>query len=152
MRVLVAEDNEVNRLVASELLQLAGCHCTMVPSMAARRSMRRLRNSFDVILMDCQMPELDGFEATRLIRETEQTELGRPHRTIIALTANAIKGDREQCLAAGMDGYVTKPIDPAELFRAIAEFISPERLARIWQHSTPPQVSAASKEHRSSRS
>ena len=119
VQVLLAEDNEVNRLVASELLQLAGCGCTMVVN--GREAVdAALRTSYDVILMDCQMPELDGFEATRLIRETEKTDPAKPHRQIIALTANAIKGDRELCLAAGMDGYVTKPIDPAELFRTIA--------------------------------
>jgi CheY-like chemotaxis protein len=73
---------------------------------------------FDLILMDVQMPELDGMEATGLIRETEQKKGG--HIPIIAMTAYAMKGDRERCLAAGMDGYVSKPICGDELFRAIA--------------------------------
>jgi CheY-like chemotaxis protein len=84
-----------------------------------------------VILMDCQMPELDGFEASKAIREAERTAGDGMHRPIIALTANAIKGDRELCLAAGMDDYVTKPIDPPELFNAIRNQLSAKRIAEI---------------------
>src|SRR5208282_1599786 len=79
--------------------------------------------NFDAILMDCQMPEMDGMEATRMIRRLE-SELKAPrHVPIIALTANAIKGDRELCLAAGMDGYVTKPIAAEEVLTAIQAVI-----------------------------
>jgi two-component system, sensor histidine kinase and response regulator len=124
VRVLLAEDNEVNRLVASELLQTAGATVTMVVN--GREAVdAALNGNHDVILMDCQMPELDGFEATRAIRNAERSAAtsvprgGRRHRPIVALTANAIKGDRELCLAAGMDGYVTKPIEPERLFSTI---------------------------------
>jgi signal transduction histidine kinase/DNA-binding response OmpR family regulator/HPt (histidine-containing phosphotransfer) domain-containing protein len=138
-KILLAEDNEVNRLVASELLQLAGCICTMVVN--GREAVdTALRENFDVILMDCQMPEVDGFEATRLIRQAEKTDPARRHRPIVALTANAIKGDREQCLAAGMDGYLTKPIDPSELFRTIIEFIPAERLADMANSASTPTL------------
>ncbi len=130
VRILLAEDNAVNRFVASELLGSAGCQCTMVVN--GREALdTAMRESHDVILMDCQMPELDGFEATRAIRAAEEKAGDGRHRPIIALTANAIKGDRELCLAAGMDDYVTKPIEPADLFAAIRRQLSNERLAAI---------------------
>ena len=128
VRVLVAEDNEVNRMVASELLEQVGCAVTMVVD-GREAVTAALRDAYDAILMDCQMPVLDGFDATREIRAAERTAGGGLHRTIIALTANAIKGDREVCLAAGMDAYVTKPIDAGALVRAIAELLPAGRLA-----------------------
>jgi signal transduction histidine kinase/DNA-binding response OmpR family regulator/HPt (histidine-containing phosphotransfer) domain-containing protein len=138
VRILLAEDNEVNRLVASELLQQAGCICTMVVN--GREAVEAaLGNEFDAILMDCQMPELDGFEATSRIRIAEKGTSPAIHRSIIALTANAIKGDREKCLAAGMDGYVTKPIDPLELLRTIRAALPAARLAQI-PASSPQQA------------
>ena len=122
VRVLLAEDNEVNRLVASELLMLAGCHCTMAVN--GREAVEHaLSGEFDVILMDCQMPIMDGYAATRMIRNAEKNDLSKRHRPIVALTANAIKGDREVCLAAGMDGYVTKPIEPLTLMKTIRSFL-----------------------------
>ena len=128
VRVLLAEDNEVNRFLASELLSKCGCVCTMVEN--GREALdTALRETHDVILMDCQMPELDGFEASKAIRQAEKTAGDGIHRPIIALTANAIKGDRELCLAAGMDDYVTKPIDPPELFKAIRRQLSAQRIA-----------------------
>jgi CheY-like chemotaxis protein/HPt (histidine-containing phosphotransfer) domain-containing protein len=98
-----------------------------------------LKNPYDVILMDCQMPEMDGFEATRLIRQAETASKDNLHRPIVALTANAIKGDRENCLAAGMDEYVTKPIEPAELFRAIRTVMP--KMSRV--PTSPPSVRKA---------
>jgi signal transduction histidine kinase/DNA-binding response OmpR family regulator len=134
VKILLAEDNEVNRMVASELLEQAGCICTMVVN--GREALDEgLRQDYDAILMDCQMPELDGFEATRAIRDAEKAAGGSRHRTIIALTANAIKGDRELCLAAGMDGYVTKPIDPVELMRTIRSFLSARRAIEVQEQS-----------------
>jgi signal transduction histidine kinase/CheY-like chemotaxis protein len=140
---LLAEDNEINRMVACELLTQAGAICDEVVN-GAQAVTASLARDYHVLLMDCQMPELDGFEATRKIREAEQTEGKGRHRAIIALTANAIKGDREQCLAAGMDGYVTKPIDPEELMRTILSFV-PET-ARLGKGAPPvaaPSVAAA---------
>jgi two-component system sensor histidine kinase/response regulator len=119
---LLAEDNEINQMVAAELLQQAGAVCEIAGD--GRKALESaLAKRFDFILMDCQMPEMDGFEATRGIREAEAEAGNGYRRVIIALTANAIKGDRELCLAAGMDGYVTKPIDPAELIRTILSLV-----------------------------
>jgi len=104
-RVLVAEDNVVNQRVVARMLSRIGCEPTVVPN-GVDALEQALSGSYDVVLMDCQMPEMDGFAATRAIRE----KLG-PHLPIIALTANAMQGDRERCLEAGMDDYLTKPMD-----------------------------------------
>jgi CheY-like chemotaxis protein len=133
-RVLLAEDNEVNRFVASELLRRAGCDCTIVPN-GKEALEAAFAGDYDVVLMDCMMPEMDGFEATRQIRRAEESA-GAPRMPIIALTANAIKGDRELCLAAGMDDYVTKPIDAPDLFRKIRSMLR-------HQAAAPPVDSAA---------
>jgi ammonium transporter, Amt family len=121
-RVLVADDNEVNQMVASEMLRAAGYQPTIVGN--GREAVEAVRGGrFDVVLMDCEMPELDGFEATRMIRMMESERLygsfGRP-LPIIALTAQAVQGDRDRCLAAGMTDYITKPVNREELLRAIA--------------------------------
>jgi CheY-like chemotaxis protein len=81
---------------------------------------------FDLVLMDVQMPEMDGFSATRAIRAREHQ--GEPHLPIVAITANATQGDRERCLEAGMDDYVAKPVDPAELEATIARVTMSQRL------------------------
>ena len=106
LRVLVAEDNRINQKVAGKMLGKLGCEPTVVENGAlAVESIRA--NQYDLVLMDCQMPEMDGFEATRTIRELESRGDRLP---IVALTANAMQGDRERCLDAGMDDYLTKPI------------------------------------------
>jgi CheY-like chemotaxis protein len=118
LRVLVAEDNPVNQELAMRLLQKAG-HTVVVAS-TGRKALRACdEQPFDLILMDVQMPEMGGLEATRVLREKEKTSSRRV--AIIAMTAHAVKGDRERCLAAGMDHYVSKPIDPRKLFGAIDE-------------------------------
>ena len=110
-RVLVAEDNPVNRKVTTILLERLGCDVAVVSDgRAAIDAVSRAR--FDVVFMDCQMPELDGFDAAAEIRRRE-TRLART--PIIALTANAMAGDRERCLQAGMDDYLSKPVKPADL-------------------------------------
>ena len=125
VKILLAEDNEVNRFVASELLMQTGCECIMAVN--GREAVdAALAHHFDMILMDCQMPELDGFQATQLIRDAEKADPAGLRRPIVALTANAIKGDREACLAAGMDGYLTKPIDPVTLFQTIRAYLKTE--------------------------
>jgi CheY-like chemotaxis protein len=115
--VLLVEDNAVNQRLAQRVLEKAGCTvvCAMDGCEAVQASATR---RFDVILMDLQMPHMDGFEATAELRRREAVSGG--HTPIVAVTANAMQGDRERCLAAGMDGYVTKPIKRPELFRAIA--------------------------------
>ncbi len=122
LNVLVAEDNEVNQEVAREMLADAGCSVEIVSTGAAAVKAVGAA-TYDLVLMDCQMPEMDGFEAAQAIRRAEserQTVRGGagPSRSvkIIALTANAIQGDRERCLAAGMDAYVSKPVDPHVLY------------------------------------
>jgi PAS domain S-box-containing protein len=113
---LVAEDNAVNQTLIARLLEKRG-H-TVVLAQNGREALEMLeKHAFDIILMDIQMPEMDGFEATKRIREKETVSGG--HQPIIALTAHAMKGDEERCLAGGMDGYVTKPIKLEELFSVI---------------------------------
>ena len=121
LRVLVAEDNEVNQEVVMHLLGRWACIATIVSDgQAAVDALAADPTGFDLVLMDCQMPILDGFAAAAEIRRREAgLRLAAP-LPILALTASAIAGDRERCLAAGMDGYVTKPIQPVELRNALA--------------------------------
>ncbi|MEW5981158.1 MAG: two-component regulator propeller domain-containing protein [Acidobacteriota bacterium] len=119
LRVLVAEDNPVNQRLAVKLLEKLG-HAVTVANNGLEAVSLIDGREFDVVLMDVQMPELNGFEATSAIRDREQGT-GR-HLPIIAVTAHAMKGDRERCLAAGMDGYVAKPIAPAELRSVLAQY------------------------------
>jgi signal transduction histidine kinase/CheY-like chemotaxis protein len=118
--VLLAEDNAVNRLVASSILSRQGHTVLEAENGLMALDLVRQRH-FDVILMDVQMPELDGYEATRRIRQWDAA-MGR-HTPILALTAHAMAGDRELCLNAGMDDYVTKPLDARELLRKIEALI-----------------------------
>ncbi len=116
LRVLVAEDNPTNQKLVETLLAQRGHHVSMVRD--GRQAVdRAAREAFDLILMDVLMPVLSGIEATTAIRERERTTGGRT--PILALTAAAMAGDREACLAAGMDGYVSKPLRPDELFSTI---------------------------------
>jgi CheY-like chemotaxis protein len=121
LRTLLVEDSVVNRQVVVLLLTSMG-HSAVVAG-NGREALHVLeQEAFDLVLMDVQMPEMDGLEATRRIRAREEGT-GR-HIPIIGLTAHAMKGDRERCLAAGMDGYVTKPIHAGELFDAIERLVS----------------------------
>jgi signal transduction histidine kinase/CheY-like chemotaxis protein len=118
LAVLVAEDNPVNQLLVRRLLEKAGHAVTVVETgVGAIEAVAHAR--FDAVLMDVQMPGINGFDATSHIRATERD--GRRRLPIIALTAHAMQGDRERCLAAGMDGYVSKPIRPEVLFASLAE-------------------------------
>jgi len=115
-RLLLAEDNPINQKLAVILLQKAGYSVDAVETGA--QALEKVQvNQYSAVLMDVQMPEMDGFEATRRIRAWEQ-ENGQ-HIPIIAMTAHAMAGDRERCLEAGMDDYVTKPLEPRALFNAI---------------------------------
>ncbi len=120
LRILLAEDNAVNQLLARRLLERNG-H-TVVLAGNGREAVHLLQTeAFDIALMDVQMPEMDGFEATQAIRERER--VSGEHLPIVALTAHAMKGDEERCLAAGMDGYITKPLRPKELFAIIDKLV-----------------------------
>ena len=125
LRILLAEDNGVNQRVASGLLEKRG-HAVAVACNGRQAIDLFDAQAFDLVLMDVQMPEMDGFEATAAIRASEKAT---GHRVpILAMTAHAMKGDKERCLAAGMDGYLTKPIKPAALLAAIDD-ASRERIA-----------------------
>jgi signal transduction histidine kinase/DNA-binding response OmpR family regulator len=125
--VLVVEDNPVNREVAQAMLERLGC--TVAVAGNGREALAELdREEFDAVLMDCQMPEMDGYEATAQIRRREQSHADGRRVPIIALTAGAVAGDRENCLAAGMDDYVSKPFSQAELERALLACVSPNKI------------------------
>ncbi len=119
MRILLAEDNLVNQKVGSKMLEKLGCIVQIADDGVQALALFK-REPFDLVLMDCQMPELDGFQTTAAIREYEGTQKRTP---IIALTANAMDGDREKCLAAGMDAYLSKPIRPEPLKEAFMAWL-----------------------------
>jgi two-component system, sensor histidine kinase and response regulator len=120
-RILLAEDNVVNQLVATHLLEKMGFEVLAVAD--GQQAVRALeQHHFDLVLMDVQMPVLDGFAATRAIRGPESSVPNR-RVPIIAMTAHALKGDRERCLASGMDDYVSKPIDPKDLARVVERWV-----------------------------
>jgi signal transduction histidine kinase/DNA-binding response OmpR family regulator len=146
LRVLVAEDNPVNRKLAASILQRAGHEAILVAN--GKEAVDAVtRERFDVVLMDVQMPVMGGFEATRLIRELEASS-GRRRTPIIAVTAHAMKGDREDCFAAGMDGFAPKPIQSAKLLEmldrlgseSIATVIVPAEIADNTDPATLDEV------------
>ncbi len=113
--ILLAEDDAVNQMVVEEMLTSMGCVVDVVDDGDAA-CVAAARTAYDLIFMDCHMPVLDGFEATRRIRAAAD---GGPHTPIVALTADALAGDRERCLASGMDDYMTKPVSSAQLAAAV---------------------------------
>ncbi len=120
INILVAEDQIINRKIVNQLLEKKGWHVDLAEN-GKQAFDKTKEKKFDVILMDVQMPEMDGFDATRLIRKSEKEK--EIHTPIIAMTAHAMKGDKEKCLAVGMDYYISKPVNPAELYKTIEKYI-----------------------------
>jgi len=119
LRILVAEDNPVNATVAVKMLERRGYHADLARD--GRQAVEMLTGSaYDAVLMDCQMPELDGYEATGEIR---RREVGGTHTPVIAMTAHSMTGDREKCLAAGMDDYLSKPIRSEALHEMLLRWV-----------------------------
>ena len=141
-RVLVAEDNPVNQRVAAAQLAKMGVHVDVVAN--GREVLSMLESTpYDLILMDCQMPELDGFDTTRQIRSDEKSRPGAPHLIIIAMTANAMTGDRERCLAVGMDDYVPKPVRSDALYSILSRYLPHAGPGQPRKRpTTPPPVQA----------
>ncbi|MCP4702229.1 MAG: PAS domain S-box protein [Gammaproteobacteria bacterium] len=120
-RILLTEDNPINLQVATEILEQAGMRVTVAGNGKEALAELAKHGAFDAVLMDIQMPEMDGYEAARLIRKNPRYE----KLPVIAMTANALKGDKEKCLAAGMNDYVAKPIDVEQLFAVLGKWIKP---------------------------
>jgi CheY-like chemotaxis protein len=128
--ILLVEDNPVNQKVAIRMLEKLGYRADVVGNGTAAIAAWQ-RGRYDLILMDCQMPELDGYGATQEIRRLEN---GTRHIPIVALTAHAMKGADEECIAAGMDGYLSKPIDPNELDAVLSHFLREEKAQAMAAH------------------
>jgi CheY-like chemotaxis protein/HPt (histidine-containing phosphotransfer) domain-containing protein len=134
VRILVAEDNVVNQRVALKQLKKLGYRAEAVGN--GREALEVLqRERFDIVLMDCQMPEVDGYEVTRRLRAAEVAQ-GQPPRYVVALTAHALSGDRERCLAAGMNDYLTKPLHLSDL-----ETVLHRAVVQLQQPPPPPATS-----------
>jgi CheY-like chemotaxis protein len=115
-KILLAEDDQINQFVATAILQRFG-YQPVIATNGAEATERWMQEGYDLILMDVQMPGTDGMEATRAIRQTNS-----PQPIIIAMTANALHGDREECLDAGMNDYISKPFDPQELLALLVKW------------------------------
>ena len=139
-RVLLVEDNRVNQLVAARMLKAFGVAATVVSDGAQAVAVVR-EKPFDLVLMDCQMPQLDGYDATRAIRSWETGRIAEhPARRlpIVAMTANAMLGDREKCLAAGMDDYLAKPIKREVLLASLRQWLPPAPATQSFASSAGP--------------
>ena len=132
-KILVAEDNPVNQKLITEVLRIFACDLTLVGNGKEAVSMNE-QNQYDMILMDCQMPEMDGFEATKIIRSQEQQRAGDEAVVIVALTANARKEDKDKCLACGMNDYLSKPFTMNQLKNMILKWYATEQ---VFDSNTP---------------
>ncbi len=138
-RVLLVEDNPVNLLVAQRLLSVLGLECDTASNGEA--ALLRMRDgNYDLVLMDCQMPVLDGYSATRRWRELEAADATGPHLPIVAMTANAMAGDRQRCLDAGMDDYLAKPVTRGQLEHCLRRWLQERDSAR--RPATPVTIPA----------
>jgi signal transduction histidine kinase/ligand-binding sensor domain-containing protein/ActR/RegA family two-component response regulator len=136
LQILLVEDNSINQTLALRLLQKRGHHVALAAN--GKEALQQIAQaSFDLVLMDLQMPEMDGMQATRTIRESER-ESGA-HLPIVAMTAYAMQGDQDRCLAAGMDGYISKPINVRELL-AVVQNISQKGRASLGLSNSSPGV------------
>ncbi len=127
VRVLLVEDNPINQKTALAILERAGCAVDVAEN--GLEAVRALdRDNYDLVFMDVQMPEMDGFEATRAIRGKET---GERHHIIVAMTAHAMTGDRERCIQSGMDDYISKPITPVEMCKIIEKWVGPESVIHL---------------------
>ncbi len=124
-KILVVEDNSTNQKVAVRMLENAGCRCDVAAD-GGEAVEAVSRSDYDLVFMDCQMPVMDGYEATAEIRKREGEQR---HTPVIAMTASALKGDRERCLDAGMDDYLCKPIDNADLHRILEKYLPQESIS-----------------------
>jgi CheY-like chemotaxis protein len=131
LNVMLAEDNLVNQKFALRLLEGAGHKVTLAQNGRQATELHASKGPFDLILMDVQMPEMDGLEATRAIRSSEAAS--GSHIPIIAMTANAMSGDRQMCIDAGMDGYVAKPVKREVMFAEISRILKESRNGTIVQ-------------------
>jgi two-component system sensor histidine kinase/response regulator len=138
--VLLVEDNPVNVEVASAMLRQTGCQVTVATN--GRRALEILEeSSFDLVLMDCQMPGLDGYASTRMIREREAST--GAHQRIVAVTAHTLAGDREACLAAGMDDYMAKPFSPLQMRAMLLANLARDARIATGAHAVLVQDAAA---------
>jgi PAS domain S-box-containing protein len=135
MRILVAEDNPVNQELVMHLLDRRG-HSVILAENGRQALEATQRHKFDLVLMDLQMPELGGLEATKAIRAKEQST--GEHLPILAMTAHAMEGDRERCLAAGMDGYIAKPLDPKTFLQTVEGVAKPELVGTRHRNEPKP--------------
>jgi PAS domain S-box-containing protein len=145
--ILVAEDNLVNQEVAKAMLTRLGCQVTVAED--GEQALQELgKDDYDLIFMDCHMPKIDGFEATLRIRQREQETLTKPHIPIIALTASVMPSNRQRCLTAGMDDYLSKPVKTADLRKVLEQYLTKDS-----QHTKKPESrSSGVQEFRSSES
>jgi len=136
-KILVVDDNIVNQSVVVHMLRKFGCYTELANDGLQALAMYRA-HQFDLILMDCQMPELDGYQATARIRELERLSNQNKHIPIVALTAHAMIGEREKCLAAGMDDFLAKPIRPLTLRDVLGHWVGAIRVAQADTEEAPP--------------
>jgi signal transduction histidine kinase/CheY-like chemotaxis protein len=142
-RILLVEDNAVNQEVTKEMLKMMGC-CVDVAEDGAEAVDAVKEKAYDLLLMDCHMPVMDGFEATAVIRRKEAGDPAKTHLPIVALTADAVEGDRERCLAAGMDDYLAKPFTQDDLYSILEKWLLPRPSSAQQVHVAAGSVRDAS--------